>query len=280
MEAAARLLAEPRECVSSLSRQEVGIRFEAAATQQAESRSAAVRDILRRLTKMLEFTLVFVGVHEAALELRIETIGALKARIHEVIAAAGRIVRLDAERVFTDCTDLLPPASAEVPPDDRRLSIDMRLAVDSLRATVAFFPADMIESVADRAGDPDLAHRCRTVVQGLHAFVRRNDPSEPERVRVAGTAYAEGRLTLAEVAQVLQISRSDAVALLEERGFCRPPSVIAIDEDDRATLLQAIRRDRLARGGAAQRDEGLLIRSVVASQRIEGVDARPWLRRG
>lgn len=94
---------------------------------------------------------------------------------------------------------------------------------------------------------------------------------------VSGEAYADGRLSLDQAADALQMDRADVVALFEDSGFTRPIDVIRLTADERARLLAAIRKDRAQRSGAAIDSIDLAKRSVVTTQRIEGVDARPWI---
>jgi hypothetical protein len=97
-------------------------------------------------------------------------------------------------------------------------------------------------------------------------------------MRTVGRAYAEGRLTLEDVSGILQVSPQDAVALLEKYSFCRSLDVITLSPTRRSERLRAIAND--ARASSTKGDspsETLLDRDVIASQRIEGVDAHPWL---
>ncbi|HEY2510253.1 MAG TPA: hypothetical protein VGI39_05335 [Polyangiaceae bacterium] len=76
------------------------------------------------------------------------------------------------------------------------------------------------------------------------------------------------------------LREEDAVAFLEDHGHARPLEALRLTDEERARRYAAMRADRLARCGARPDDAGrLVMRNVVASQRIEGVDARSWLRR-
>jgi hypothetical protein len=93
-----------------------------------------------------------------------------------------------------------------------------------------------------------------------------------------GRAYAEGRLSLNEAANLLSMPRPDAVAWLEENGHARDLKVIALTPEERERRLARIRVDRLERNGAPAASKQITTRDVIATQRIEGVDARPWLQ--
>jgi hypothetical protein len=68
------------------------------------------------------------------------------------------------------------------------------------------------------------------------------------------------------------------IFLLEENGFQRPLDVIRLSDEERAEILRKMRTDRLQRGGVPEYCKDLVDRDVIASERIEGVDARPWIR--
>jgi hypothetical protein len=91
-----------------------------------------------------------------------------------------------------------------------------------------------------------------------------------------GRAYADGRLSLAECAGALHVDVGDAIALLQEHGFARLPEVIELSPEEAAEGLAAIRRARLA---PMPPTADLVQRDVIASQRMEGVDARPYFCR-
>lgn len=95
---------------------------------------------------------------------------------------------------------------------------------------------------------------------------------------VVGRAYAEGRLSVNEVAALLERSVPDAVALLEKQGYRRTVDKLRLTQEEEARMLEKIRAERIARGGKPHVEKDLVQRDVIASQRIEGIDARPWVR--
>lgn len=113
--------------------------------------------------------------------------------------------------------------------------------------------------------------------EALQGLARRHGMATDDRRRTVGRAYAESRVSLGEAATLLGMDASDAAAFLETYGFARSLDAIALDESRRADIGARLRTDRLARGGSPSVDETLVRRVVVASQRIEGVDARPHL---
>ncbi len=96
---------------------------------------------------------------------------------------------------------------------------------------------------------------------------------------VAGQAYAESRLNVDEVAALLILPVHDAVALLEEHGFRRSVEALRLDPAARKARIAELAKERRLRSGAPIVDPAWVEREVIASQRIEDIDARPWLRR-
>lgn len=106
-----------------------------------------------------------------------------------------------------------------------------------------------------------------------------HEPRLPPALVAAGTAYADGRLSVDEVAILLGITVPDAIAQLEEQGFRREVDDLRLNEAARRERLLAIRSERIARqGNHPEAKPDLVNRDVIASQRIEDIDARPWLR--
>jgi hypothetical protein len=54
---------------------------------------------------------------------------------------------------------------------------------------------------------------------------------------------------------------------------------LRLSEEVRRERLRLIREERLGRGGEPAPSPEYVLRDVIASQRLAGIDARPWLRR-
>ena len=93
---------------------------------------------------------------------------------------------------------------------------------------------------------------------------------------VMGQAYAEGRLSVGEVAVAVGVSPSDAAAFLERHGFARTPEAQRLSDEQRTAALQRLRAERLSRNGTPFVSQELIARDGIATERIEGVDARAW----
>ncbi|MCC7131770.1 MAG: hypothetical protein IT352_03945 [Gemmatimonadales bacterium] len=138
-------------------------------------------------------------------------------------------------------------------------------------------PIEGLEHLAAMTREDVLGHRCRRAFDDLRSFVRRNDPRFSERLGLVGRKYAEGVLSIEDVGLILRLSTADAVAALELHGFQRRIEVIRLSHDERTARFGRMRADRLARNGEPIFDPSFVDRDVVASERIEGVDARPWM---
>jgi hypothetical protein len=237
--------------------------------------------LLEDSIRVLEQMRVMSALAEVADILKIETVGDFQARILEVeraVRLSGRIDPLapfEADPVFQEALQRSEPASD---PNDEfpvRVNAFYLRAVDSL---VAYCPIEDLVRIGHAIGMPELGHRCRLSYDWLRAWVRRHTVYGQATLHIVGRAYSEGRLSLDEAAHLLGMPRSDAVAWLEEHGHARDVSVIVLTPEERERRFARMREDRLARGGHAVFDRGLLLRDVVATQRIEGVDARPWVQ--
>lgn len=108
----------------------------------------------------------------------------------------------------------------------------------------------------------------------LHAFASRADAG---RYDLVAQAYASGALSLTQVATILGVSPSDVVFQLEASGHARSPEALAMSPAEEDELFDALRRDREERRGEPDYSEAHVLRDAIASERIEGVDARTWL---
>jgi hypothetical protein len=153
---------------------------------------------------------------------------------------------------------------------------------DFVRATktmLAACPIEKIDTNAIAVGQQEWGHRTRMAYDALKAFVRRHDPRFGRFLRDVGRLYADARLSLEEAAGLLGQGPSDAIALLEEHGYCRRADREILTGAERDEKLAAIRRDRLSRDGQPQGSRESVFRDTVASCRIENLDARRWLDR-
>ena len=100
----------------------------------------------------------------------------------------------------------------------------------------------------------------------------------PRKMEIVGKAYSNGSLPVRHVATILESNRSDAMAMLEEHNYYMSEDAIRLTEERRKEIDAKIRADRLRRAGKREVSDERIARSVIATQRIEGVDARSWYK--
>jgi hypothetical protein len=235
-------------------------------------------ETLTRWAHALELALLFASLQEAVTRLGLVTTADVIREHSHVDALVVTLSRLDPAKVVRENQQVLAPLLRLQPPADGPASVDMGLVLTSVRSLLLHCPLAALDRAGRDHALAELAHRCKLAFDSLTAFVARNSRPQADALHAAGCAYAEGRLSIDEVASVLSMAPQDAVALLEEQGFRRSMGEIRLSEAARNEKLRAIREERLARRGEPDLREDLVAREVIASQRIEDIDARPWLK--
>lgn len=276
-------LLEPEHSLETLADRERDLKVEYLKVQIIPRRATPHRGVSRaewlhivdNTKKILETTLAVAGFAEAARELGHVSTEAVRQNFDQVRRLAANVVGRDPVEVVRENADFVQQAASA---GSKSHLTDWNAAFDVLvqgaRALVSIVPIDDVSTMSSILSRPELGHQCRVAHSALRAFVRRCNPSVKASTRAAGRAYAQGRLTAAEVALLLDLSPEDALVMLEEQGFHRPPEVILLTDEQRHDRLNKIRADRLARRGAPAPSPAMVVRDVIANQRIEGVDAR------
>jgi hypothetical protein len=225
----------------------------------------------------LELLVVLGAWSEAAAELDLPTVGSVTANAARHLALLDAICPYDPEQVVQEYFQSFPRLTvAEVDVDTPTLAVSAM--VQLCLGNLATCPIADLERRANELGSPDLGHRCRKAYDALVAFTRRNRLEHDDAGRVLGRAYADARLSVEEVAAGLGISVPDALVFLDRHGYARGLKRVALGDAERDAAYAAMRRDRLVRRGAspaAARELAAI--NVVASQRIEDIDARRWI---
>jgi hypothetical protein len=220
-----------------------------------------------------EWLVALAAINEAAHELGVKTIAGAIARVDEIMALASRIAHLDATAAFFKVhVPTRKPVHASQAP-----AAPMSVVARGIESAVVLCPIQAIEALALQLGREADAHNCRVRFEWLKAFVHRHGPERDGALLIAGRAYAEGRLSACEVASLLEVRPSDAIAMLEKHGFCRTAGMHLLADAQRSAIFAKMREDRLARGGSPRPSKSLVKRDVIASERIEGVDVRSWV---
>ena len=255
-------------------------RYIALAEQAARAAASDLEPlvVLERCTAWLELFLLSALTSEYIHRYDIRSMEQLAARaadLDEHVLASFPDVKAATKRICDIIGEL--PDSADVFSDG--FLIDWSQVVRSFDAIIAECPIEHIEELGRRIDQPHLAYRARSSYDALRAFVRRHDPDRAEAMRIVGEQYRRGHIRLRDAARLLGMSTSDTVFELEENGFCRAATAITLTEADREVVYQRLRTRRLHREDPPTVDDELVERDVVASERIEGVDARAWIRR-
>ncbi len=237
-------------------------------------------EVLQHWSRALELTFVVASFEEATARMGLRVVADLVREMARIDAFITTVTRLDVRTVFEDNREQMKAIAAGFvpPPLDAPAEPNMERVVAAAKSLLDNCPIAALEQSGAVHGLEEQAHRCRLAFDGLTALVARNSQPLQSAVAAAGQAYAEGRLSIDEVAAVLGSTVPDTVALLEEQGFRRSVAGLRLNAEKRAERLQAIREERLARAGTTTARPEWVAREVIASQRIEDIDARPWLR--
>jgi hypothetical protein len=238
----------------------------------------SAEETLTQWAHALELALLFASLQEAVARLGLVTVADIIREHHHVDALVVTLSRLDPVKVMQENQAVLAPLLRLKPPADGPASVDMGLVLVSVKSLLLHCPLASLDRAVRDDALAELAHRSHVAFDGLTAFLARNSRPQADALHAAGRAYAEGRLSIDEVASVLSMAPQDAVALLEEQGFRRSMAETRLKEAARSEKLSAIREERLARRGEPDLRDDLVAREVIASQRIEDIDARPWLK--
>ena len=187
------------------------------------------------------------------------------------------LTKLSLPRVFKENAEsiaVLAQLKTEALPDELP---ELEKVVSAVTSMLLAYPLKGLADLANAVQLSECAARCQVAHEGLSHFVRRNDQWLNKRLHVIGVQYASGQLSIDDVANVLALPAPDAVALLEDHGYSRPLERVALNESQRSGHYERLRKDRLAREGRPGANSTRVIRDVIASQRIEDIDARPWV---
>lgn len=258
-------------------------RHETSARPSGQYRERATR-VLRDAAEILELHEVLCAFFEAKGALGSEAFRDVN-DVHRIAELCHALTGLDVGSVLRSGERFFPKADTRTKAADHAADESSERSPDQLEddllgvasSAVAFCEMKDIDDVAESIGRRDLAHRCRLAREWLRSFVFRRGAPQAEQIKAAGHAYAQGRLSIQEVATVIGVSVDEALILLEQYGYFRAGDAVRLLPDERKKVLSRLRAERLARDGAPSLDRSLVVREVVSSHRIEDLDARPWL---
>lgn len=240
-------------------------------------KDVSVEDTLQDSAAFLELLVVLGAWFEAAEELGLRTLGEVMPHGARLAKLTHSITGYDPAVVAQQNAHRFPQELLQRTPDPHT-PMRADAFVNQGEVAVATCPIAELERHATRIGEPALGHRCRRAFDSLAASTRRIRLNRDHVGRVLGAAYRDGRLTAYELAAVMQVTVVDAIAFLDEHGFARSVDKLQLTDAERARVFQKMRSDRIARNGSPPANAGdVAVRNVIASQRIEAVDARRWL---
>lgn len=245
--------------------------------RHVQSQDDQTRRLLGSAAALLDLVYVLAALVESA-----HRHGAMT--LHDVVEM-GDVISREAHALtgvnFSDVVrqdpSLTKVLSARATPSPETPIAELRTIVSGADAIVRTFPEKETAELAAAVEVPELGARIQVALDGLRRFIRRNDPWTDQRLKLVGPEYVAGNLSIDVAAQVLELAIPDAVAKLEECGYARLPEHIELTADERNRLYETLRKDRLARGGKPASSSAAVARDVIATQRIESVDARPWV---
>jgi hypothetical protein len=188
--------------------------------------------------------------------------------VDEVLAANSDVVRTLLERGRGREHPVRP--SREVP--------DLDMLAAAIEKLTSKFELDVVKQACVELDTPEVCSRIICTHEALCRFVARHDRWTERSVRILGVDYCAGRLPLQELAKLLSLSIPDTIVRLEQCGYSRPLEAIKLSEAERDEAFARMRQDRQRRGGTAEASASAIARDVIASQRIEGIDARRAFR--
>ncbi len=244
----------------------------------ATGRSDLVR-LIEDSARWLELALAAATVLEVAIEDGVETVGGVDSRLDRLSGRAEALCGRNPLETIREHQAWLNEAAKRVsvppPRPDTPLRRILALLMPRVRMVVDTIEVGILVRAADASGVRGWGHRLERAHEALRSFLRRHEPQRDERLAVAGRIYADGRISIDDAAALLGMKPWDVVAEFEARHFCRPAATIELSEGERARLVGRLRQRRLS---GARPPGDLVARDVIASQRIEGIDARTWVK--
>ena len=226
---------------------------------------ADLRAALEQLARALRTDLSILAFVEALHALSVSSLSAAKSLSAKITERAHLIAGFDVRPFLSSvgAASTLPvPAS-----DDLQLDRLREVFSRHVLASLAAFPAEEVKALTTQLDDAEMAHRIFQDAQKLAAIARRADDVWAHRLNDAGALFLEGRIEVADVARLWGRAPQEVAADFERLGFVRQVETIELDDVERRRRLAQV-----TRSSGASRER--IARDVVASQRIEGIDAR------
>lgn len=237
-----------------------------------------VREFIGATTAFLELFYFLAVATEVAHRHGIRTAEDIASHRDDFFAELRALTKLSLDTVLNENAAHMAALRSKLQSDTgSALMPELEKAVSAATSILRTYPVNDLIEIANALDMAEFGSRCQLAYAGLEQFIRRNDEWIEQRVKVVGVEYTLGKTSIEEAATVLELPVAEAVALLEDHGYWRPLENVALDEEARSALYDRLRQSRLARSGKPAPNASRTTRAVVASQRIEGIDARPWV---
>jgi hypothetical protein len=245
--------------------------------QMPEPQGDSARRFIQAMSALLDFVYVSAVCVESAHRQGAKTLRDTVAMSDAICHEAQALTSLHPLEVMRENPALIAQVTEARMPSLEDPIPDLAAIVSASDAMVRAFPEKELTDLLSKVAIPEIGARIQVTLDGIRRFIKRNDPWMDQRLKLVGPEYAAGRLEIAGAALVLELTVPDTVAKLEECGYARALEHIELSADERNRFYQALRSDRLARNGKPAPSSATIARDVIATQRIESVDARSWV---
>jgi hypothetical protein len=230
------------------------------------------REVLRLFVSNVRLDIAMLSLAEALHQANVTTLQEVPSVAKTIRETANRLAGFDVMVMFGST----PPGGGEFAELESFDIGKLRAAlVESVVAKLEAAPLSVVLKVARDLDEPEIQHEVEQYFERLQAALRRADAKWDEKLRGAGLLFLEGKVEVGEIARLLDFQPFDLAFEFERLGYHRPPERLVLSGDARDRLLTQIENWR-----GEGRSVRLVERDVIASQRIEGIDARADLGTG
>lgn len=239
--------------------------------QELLERRLSGRDQIARVERKAE---ALLEKFESALRVDLALVAALEAIANHADAKDTNL-RAEASSIAGfDPFPIIEQEAAKLVRPTTTIQLDPRIALQELLRSVAIrigrVQLTPILELANLVHGPTRAFAIETLVARVDSCVLRNaELTEP--LREVTRLYRLGRIEVAEAARLLGRLPETVAFEFEKWGVTRNIEAITLSEGDRAA--------RVRQALSSSFSESLVRRDTIASQRIEGIDARAHLIR-
>ena len=175
---------------------------------------------LSESVRLLELHAVLGLITESIVSLQLKTVGELSAQSQSIAESIRARTNLDLEKVLKENQTLLGTPQAPQPANEL-LNVSLLFWERRISSLLSVLLLEGAERLAKKLSLPKEWQRFKHAHQILESFVNRHQPKLDHQILILGPVYAEGRISLEEIGQVLGLPVWDVIPELERRGFHR-----------------------------------------------------------